>query len=196
MFFGQSSDSTIYHIYKTKKNVTGVKYVKDYYANGQLKSEGWMVLEKSSPESEIIQVSNWANYDTIEHRFGVWKSYYKDGKISEIDSIGKYKNELVKEYFYNGTTFNGKNCLLRIATFKPLVSIDKVSKKWYASKQDDIEWIHFQYFSSKCNIIAKEEYFIGNNIKSGTWKWYKKGSLTKTQEYKDGKLIAEKKYGT
>jgi antitoxin component YwqK of YwqJK toxin-antitoxin module len=191
---GQSVDSTIYYLYKDKKNVTGVEYITDYYKNGQLKSEGWIVYEKASSQSEIVQINNWANYDTVVHKFGVWKSYYKRGQISEIDSLGNYSSDIVKDYYYFEPVSEGQNCLWKIVTFKPAVSISDVNDKWRFVNENDVEWIHFQYFRLKCNIIQREEHFTGTKIKSGTWKWYKKGKLSKTKEYKDGKKIAKKKF--
>lgn len=183
----QEKDSLIYKMYHSKKNVKEVTYVKSYYANGKMESEGWIVLEQSSAESEILKVKNWRRYDIVDHKFGIWKRYHKDGSLAGIDSNGVNVSEISKQYDYDK---NG--CLTKVSLMKPAVSFDKKSQGWTSSTLDAVEWINYRYYN--CNGIMKEEYFEKNYKKTGVWKWYENGALIKTKEYKDNKLIEEKKF--
>lgn len=181
----QEKDSSIYKKYYSVKNVIEVKYIKNYYSNGKLESEGWAVLEKSSAESEIIRVKNWRRYDMIDHKFGIWKRYYKNGSLAGIDSNGINIGDVSKQYEYD------KNeCLTKVSIMKPAVSLDK-AKRWTSNSLDEIEWLNYRYYD--CKGIIREENFKKKYAKTGVWKWYENGVLIKTKEYRDNKLIEEKK---
>jgi len=183
----QLSDSTVYKRYHSVKNVTDVKYVHNFYSNGNLKSEGWLVLEKSSAESEIIQVTKWEKYDIIEHKFGVWKRYHKNGSLAGVDTFGVDVNEVSRQYDYNE-----KGQLTKIVMVKQAVSVDKIIHNWVTYKIEDIEWINFRYYDNE--VIRKEENFKNDYKKHGMWSWYKNGKLIKTKKYSDNKLVEKKKY--
>lgn len=183
----QETDSTIYKMYNAVRNVTDVKYIKNYYSNGKLESEGWIVLEQSSEDSQILKVKNWRRYYVFDHKFGVWKRYYKDGSLAGVDSNGLNVSEVSKQYEYDK---NG--CLTKIVFTKPAVSFDKKNQRWTATSLDQIEWSNFRYYD--CNGIIREEYFKKNYRKTGVWKWYENGKLIKTKEYKDNKLVKENKF--
>ena len=180
--FGQVNDSTVYNVYIKKKHVTEVQYVKYYYRKGQLESEGWIIKEKASPESEIIQVTNWKKYDILEHKYGVWIRYYKDGQVAGIDSMGIYPNDIARQYDYNKD-----RCLTKIVVFEQVKEVENVSSNWVSSRMDDIRKIHFSYYD--CEGITHEEHFLTGYKRTGVWKWYKNGKVIKTKEYHNNKLI-------
>lgn len=187
--YAQENDSSVYKDFIKIDNVIDVKYHRDYYQKGQLKSEGWLVCEQSSPESEIVKVENYANYPVLEYKYGVWKRYYKSGNIAGIDSMGTLPNSESHQYDYNE-----KGCLTKIVFVKEKDSIKIETGMFSEYSLRNAERITFKYYD--CDGILKEESFSPENVKNGTWKWYKNAKLYKIKEYKDGKLVKAKKYGT
>jgi antitoxin component YwqK of YwqJK toxin-antitoxin module len=171
------------------ENVVDVKYARDYFPKGQLKSEGWLVCENPSPESDIVKVENYDNYPLLEYKYGVWKRYYKSGNIAGIDSMGNLPNSASHQYDYNE-----QGCLTKIVFVKEKDSIKIETGMFSEYSLSNTERITFKYYD--CDGILKEESFSPENVKNGTWKWYKNGKLFKTKEYKDGKLLKAKKYDT
>jgi hypothetical protein len=154
-----------------------------------LKSEGWLVLEKSSPESKIVKVENYDKYTVLEYKYGVWKRYYESGKIAGIDSMGYTPNSESHQYDYNE-----KGCLTKIVFVKEKNTIKIETGMFAEYSLRNTEWITFKYYS--CEGLLREESFSPENVKNGTWKWYKDEKLYKTKEYKDNKLIDKKIYDT
>lgn len=187
--FAQENDSSIYKHFIKLKNVIDVKYTRDYFPKGQLKAEGWLVIEKPSSESEIVNVENYDKYSVLEWKYGVWKRYFKSGNIAGIDSMGNLPNSESHQYDYNE-----KGCLTKIVYVKEKDSIKIETGLFSDYSLRNAEWITFIYFD--CDGILKEESFSPANVKNGMWKWYKNGKLINTKEYKDNKLVENKKYGT
>lgn len=187
--YGQENDSSVYWHFIAVDNVVDVKYARDYFANGQLKSEGWLVSEKASHESEIVKVENYGKFSVLDYKYGVWKRYHESGKIAGIDSMGNKPNSESHQYDYNK-----KGCLTKIVSVKEKKVIKIETRMFSGYSLRNSEWITFKYYN--CDGIVKEESFSTENVKNGTWKWYKNGKLFKIKEYKDNKLIDSKKYST
>ncbi len=187
--YAQENDSSIYKHFITMDNVVDVKYVRNFFTKGQLKSEGWLVSEKSSPDSEIAKVENYEKDSVLEYKYGVWKRYHESGKIAGIDSMGNIPNSESHQYDYNE-----KGCLTKIVFVKEKDAIKIETGNFAEYSLRNTEWITFKYYN--CAGILKEESFSPENIKNGTWKWYKNGKLYKTKDFIDNKLVATKKYGT
>lgn len=187
--FAQENDSSIYKHFINLENVVDVKYARDYFPKGQLKAEGWLVCEKPSSESEIVNVENHDKYSVLEWKYGVWKRYHKSGKLAGIDSMGY--NAKAESHHYD---YNEKGCLTKIVFVKEKDSIKIETGMFSEYSLRNTERITFKYYD--CDGILKEESFSPENVKNGTWKWYKNGKLFKTKEYKDGKLLKAKKYDT
>lgn len=87
--FGQT-DSSIYHLFSNQHlfpNVTEVYYSTTRYGNDNIKCEGWMVEEKAGSDAVLLKVNGTTPYEMNYHKFGVWKYYYKSGRIKAIDTI-------------------------------------------------------------------------------------------------------------
>lgn len=186
--FAQENDSSIYKHFIKLKNVIDVKYARDYFPKGQLKAEGWLVLEKPSSESDIVNVENYDKYSVLEWKYGVWKRYFKSGNIAGIDSMGNHPNSESHQYDYNE-----KGCLTKIVYVKEKDSIKIETGLLSDYSLRNTEWITLKYYD--CDGLLKEENFSPANVKNGMWKWYKNGKLINTKKYKDNKLVETIKYG-
>jgi hypothetical protein len=95
--YGQEKDSSLYFFYIKQDNIDTVVYQKEFYKNGNIKNEGWKItekpLDKSKLTSEVIPPYG------IDFGFGVWKTYYKGGQVSSIDSNGVNDTAVKRQYF-------------------------------------------------------------------------------------------------
>ena len=186
--YGQISDSSIYFLYKDKKNVISVQYEKTYYPCDSLKHEGWMVNELPTLKSEISNHADSINGSS--YTFGVWKFYYKNGKISSIDSNGVSDTAIKRQYFYAKS-----GCLKKIIIIKPLTTTYKTNDMKFAGPVKRYEWL--KRIKYDCNGILIEEFFSPSQQPSGTWKYYKKGKLIKTKAFDgDGRCIKTERHHT
>jgi hypothetical protein len=185
--FGQSSDSSVYFLFKDQENIESIIFHQDFYLNGNVKREGWFVKEKPVEKSKIHIALKTPPGSLLS--VGVWKTYYRNGNVLSVDSFGINDTMITRFHFYKKNGF-----IDRIVIIKPLTLLYTSNDKFFGSVSN-YEWMKkYIYYKNK---LAVETFFTYKMKPSGIWKYYHNDNVIYTEEYDEkGKCINRKKYGT
>ncbi len=142
-------------------------YTKNYYENGNMKEEGWL-LKKEKTAYWIFYYSNGTikekgNYK-LNAKDGYWKTYFSNGQLKSAGAFVNGKQNGWWEHFYE----NGKP---KYQAFY----IGRQKNDWYKS------------FDLKGNLTTIGKY--SKSKKDYYWKYYEDGKLVKKEEWDDGTLL-------
>lgn len=169
LVFSQRDSSVVLPFLDKSKfpNVQKVYYQEKKWINGKIKKEGWIIEERPGQGASILRIQSESNIKILEHKIGIWKHYFFNGKIKAIDTIN-YKN---------GIRFGSQNYFRRDGTLEyryVLKSKKKVGKLKGINKGKDLD----------DKMYSHTELYIYN----------REGVLTRKKIWEGEKLILDEKY--
>jgi len=143
-------------------------YIKDYYEinyfkNSNIKSKGYSIIMKESPQFDLI------------YKFGKWEYFYKNGgpyKIEYYDLKGNLC-DTTKKYLPNGQLF------------EEIIWDDDITYQIERNKEYRLVkgYCLKKYRYEKLQSIKYLKSVKGKLVKSGEWIWYNKDGSVKRQRF-------------
>ena len=142
-------DSNVYNTYSKLDYVDSIFYTNTLYNNKKTKEEGWTIRYFNRKNLPLPFIESRAFNAITFVRLGIWKRYYRNGKIKNIDTIPEnWNNAWGSQTYYNKRGHIYKKLLIKTST--ELADVGKNSG-------DTEIWIYYK----KGREIRKKIYQIG-----------------------------------